>query len=95
MNYTHKIILFSEENYKGKALVAFGKLDCLHRQLHIWNDVAKSLIVVEGRWMIATNCTGDDISQPNLSKEVWHGDGQEYRVLGSDWANSISALIPL
>ena len=95
MDCTHKIILFTEENYKGKALVVFGKLECLHYQLHEWNDVAKSLIVVNGRWKIATNCVGDSTTLPNKTLEVDAGDGKKYFVFTKDWVSSISALIPM
>lgn len=53
-DFNRKIILFSEEKYKGKGLVLFESID-LPTQLHSWKNIAKSLIVVKGKWKLKKN----------------------------------------
>ncbi len=87
---THKIILFSEINFTGKALVAFGEIDNFYHKLYDWNDRAKSLIVVKGAWEL----------QGGIDQEIKQSvaQGSEYKNLSQElpeMMRTISILKPI
>jgi Beta/Gamma crystallin len=74
---THKIVLFSEINFTGKALVVFGEIDNFYLKLYDWNDRAKSLIVVKGNWTLQGDLNGEE-------KTATVVEGSEYKNLSLD-----------
>lgn len=90
---THKIILFSETDYKGKALVIFGEIQNLFEVLKDWNDKAQSVIVVKGHWKLKAG--------PNYSGENgvdFFCDGPEngfYRFLPDTLNKGVTSLSPI
>jgi hypothetical protein len=89
-NSNHKIILFSEVDFKGKALVVFDKIDNFYLKLYEWNDRAKSLIVVKGKWTLQGELNGKE----HTSSVVEGSEYKNLQDLPGAW-RSISIVTPV
>ncbi|HEY0892025.1 MAG TPA: beta/gamma crystallin-related protein [Cellvibrio sp.] len=90
---THKIVLFSEIDYKGKALVVFGEIKNLFEVLKDWNDKAQSVIVVKGYWELKA---GPDYSTEKAVCFSFDGpEGGLYRTLPDTLNKGVTSLLPI
>jgi hypothetical protein len=92
-NSNHKIILFSEPNFKGKALVVFDKIEDLFHVLNDWNDKAQSLIVVKGNWSLKAGVESKD-ENPDESA-VPFLEGEQHSFLEPGLNKGITSLLPV
>ena len=83
----YKIILFSEENYKGKAIALLDGID-LKDKFPEWEGKAKSLVVVSGGWVLRSAKSNHP---EDIVGEYVDGSAQ-YPSFSERWHGRISAL---
>lgn len=95
MDSQYRIILFSQFNFKGRALVLFDKIDCLNEVCADWNDEARSVIVAEGAWNLKIDCIGYGGENEKGMNFYDNENGGLYAYLNEVMDRKVSAVVPV